>query len=173
MWIRFCLRTLRSAFGYVPRRRATVNARMRTTVIGHADRRAGSSPFPRGVEPCKYCPCHRASQGTSLALTCRQVHELQSGLARFAFAIARPAGYQGNAFQASSPKNFQGRFWRPLFLPERGQHSVSGGPRYRTILDRMLRDVEKRVRESQELARSSPQPDKYVPRGTPPPPSRR
>ncbi len=46
MWIRFRPRTLRSAFGYLPRRRATLHARMRTTVIKHADRRAGSSPFP-------------------------------------------------------------------------------------------------------------------------------
>lgn len=52
----------------------------------------------------------------SLAPTSRQVHEMQSGLASFAFAIARPAGYQGDAFQASSPKNFPGRFWRPLFF---------------------------------------------------------
>ena len=53
-----------------------------------------------------------------------QVHEMQSGLASFAFAIVQPAGYQGDAFQASSPKTFQGRFWRPLFLPERSRHSV-------------------------------------------------
>jgi len=69
----------------------------------------------------------------SLAPTSRQVHEMQSGLASFAFAIARPAGYQGDAFQASSPKNFAGRFWRPLFLSERSRHLVSSALDYRTF----------------------------------------
>jgi hypothetical protein len=133
MWIRFCLRTLRSAFGYVSRRRAIGPARMRTTVVGHAIKCAGFRPFPRGVEPSSAVPYRRASQGMSLAPTSRQVHEMQSGLASFAFAIARPAGYQGDAFQASSPKNFPGRFWRPLFLPGRSRHSVSGAPSYRTF----------------------------------------
>lgn len=67
----------------------------------------------------------------SLAPTSRQVHEMQSGLDRFAFAITRPAGYQGDAFQASSPKNFQGRFLRPIFLSEGGRHSLVGAPSYR------------------------------------------
>jgi len=132
MWIRFCLRTLRSAFGYVPRRRATVDARMRTTVVGHADRRRIQS-VSRAIEPSSAVPYRRASQGMSLAPTSGQVHQMQSGLANFAFAIARPAGYQGDAFQASSPKNFPGRFWRPFFLPKRSRHSVSGAPSYRTF----------------------------------------
>lgn len=51
----------------------------------------------------------------SLAPTFRQVHEMQSGLARFAFAIAQPAGYQGDAFQASSPKTLRVAFGGPLF----------------------------------------------------------
>lgn len=41
-----------------------------------------------------------------------------------------------------------------------------------TIPDRMLRDAERRLREAQERARPDHQPDKGVPRGTPPPPSR-
>ena len=133
MWIRFCLRTLRSAFGHVPRRRATVNARMRTTVIGHAVRRAGLGPLPALSSIRKIVPHHRAREGMSLAPTCCQVHEMQSRLDRFAFAIARPAGYQGDAFQASSPKTSRVAFWRPLFLSARGRHSVSGAPSYRTF----------------------------------------
>ncbi len=42
-----------------------------------------------------------------------------------------------------------------------------------TIPDRMLRDAEKRVREAQARAKPDQQPDRGVPRGTPPPPSRR
>ena len=87
----------------------------------------------RAIEPSSAVPYRRASQGMSFAPTSRQVHEMQSGLASFAFAIAWPAGYQGDAFQASSPKNFPGRFWRPLFLPGRSRHSVAGAPSYRTF----------------------------------------
>jgi type IV secretion system T-DNA border endonuclease VirD2 len=42
-----------------------------------------------------------------------------------------------------------------------------------TIPDRMLREAETRVREAQERTRSGPAPDQGVPRGTPPPPTRR
>ena len=42
-----------------------------------------------------------------------------------------------------------------------------------TIPDRMLRDAEKRVREAQARVKPDQQPDRGVPRGTPPPPSRR
>jgi hypothetical protein len=87
----------------------------------------------RAIEPSSAVPYRRASQGMSFAPTSPQVHEMQSGLASFAFAIARPAGYQGDAFQASSPKNFQGRFWRPLFLSACGRHSVCDAPSYRTF----------------------------------------
>ena len=75
----------------------------------------------------------------SSAPTFGQVHEMQFVSDRFAFAIVRPSGYQGDAFQASSPKNFQGRFWRPIFLSERCRHSVSSAPRYRTLayIDRL------------------------------------
>jgi len=51
----------------------------------------------------------------SLATTVRQVHELQSGLDRFAFAITWPAGYQSDAFQASSPKTSRVAFGGPFF----------------------------------------------------------
>ena len=42
-----------------------------------------------------------------------------------------------------------------------------------TIPDRMLRDAEKRVRDAQARTKPDQQPDKGVPRGTPPPPTRR
>lgn len=42
-----------------------------------------------------------------------------------------------------------------------------------TIPDRMLRDAEKRVRDAQARAKPDQQPDRGVPRGTPPPPTRR
>lgn len=42
-----------------------------------------------------------------------------------------------------------------------------------TVPDMMLRDAEKRVRDAQDRARTDPQPDRGVPRGTPPPPTRR
>ena len=42
-----------------------------------------------------------------------------------------------------------------------------------TVPDMMLRDAEKRVRESQDRARTHPRPERDVPRGTPPPPTRR
>ncbi|MCP8892325.1 relaxase/mobilization nuclease domain-containing protein [Sphingomonas faeni] len=42
-----------------------------------------------------------------------------------------------------------------------------------TIPDRMLRDAEKRVRDAQARAKLDQQPGRDVPRGTPPPPSRR
>lgn len=42
-----------------------------------------------------------------------------------------------------------------------------------TIPDRMLRDAERRVRDAQARVKPDQQPDKVVPRGTPPPPSRR
>jgi type IV secretion system T-DNA border endonuclease VirD2 len=42
-----------------------------------------------------------------------------------------------------------------------------------TIPDRMLRDAEKRVREAQTRAKPDQQPNWGVPRGTPPPPTRR
>ncbi|RST26407.1 relaxase [Sphingomonas ginkgonis] len=42
-----------------------------------------------------------------------------------------------------------------------------------TIPDRMLREAEARVREAQERTRSDPAQDRSVPRGTPPPPTRR
>lgn len=44
-----------------------------------------------------------------------------------------------------------------------------------TIPDRVLRDAERRVRDAQERARAQPQPERErgVPRGTPPPPTRR
>ena len=79
------------------------------------DQCAGSRPFPRSVEPRRYRPCHRASHGTSLAPTFLQVHEMQSRLARFAFAITWPAGYQSDAFQASSPKTSRVAFRGPFF----------------------------------------------------------
>jgi hypothetical protein len=40
---------------------------------------------------------------------------MQSGLASFAFAIARPAEYEGDAFQASSPKTSRVAFGGPFF----------------------------------------------------------
>lgn len=89
-------------------------ARMRTTVIGHADRPRIQS-VSRAIEPSSAMPYSRASQGMSLAPTSRQVHEMQSGLASFAFAIAPPAGYQGDAFQASSPKTSRVAFGGPFF----------------------------------------------------------
>ena len=45
--------------------------------------------------------------------------------------------------------------------------------RIETVPDMMLRDAEKRVREAQARSRAEPQPDRGVPRGTPPPPARR
>lgn len=42
-----------------------------------------------------------------------------------------------------------------------------------TIPDRMLRDAEKRVRDAQARGRHDEHPEKGVPRGTPPPPTRR
>ena len=42
-----------------------------------------------------------------------------------------------------------------------------------TIPDRMLREAEARVREAQERTRSGPAQERSVPRGTPPPPTRR
>lgn len=42
-----------------------------------------------------------------------------------------------------------------------------------TVPDRMLRYAEKRVREAQERAKRERRPDRGVPRGTPPPPTRR
>lgn len=42
-----------------------------------------------------------------------------------------------------------------------------------TIPDRMLRDAEKRVRDAQARAKPDQQPERGVPRGTPPPPTRR
>ena len=92
-----------------------MNARMRTTVIGHAIKCAGFRPFPRAIEPSSAVPYRLASQGMSLAPTSRQVHEMQSGLASFAFAIARPAEYEGDAFQASSPKTSRVAFGGPFF----------------------------------------------------------
>ena len=60
-------------------------------------------------------PHHRAREGMSLSPTFRQVHEMQSGLARLAFAIVRPAGYQQDAFQASSPTTSRVAFRGPFF----------------------------------------------------------
>jgi hypothetical protein len=57
---------------------------------------------------------------------------MQSGLDRFAIAIARPAGYQGDAFQASSPK-LLGSLLAALFLSEPNRHSVFDAPSYRTF----------------------------------------
>ena len=51
------------------------------------------------------------------------------------------------------------------FIQERGS--------IETVPDRMLREAESRVREAKERARNAPAPDHGVPRGTPPPPSRR
>lgn len=51
------------------------------------------------------------------------------------------------------------------FIQERGS--------IETVPDRMLREAETRVREAQERTRTRPSPDHGVPRGTPPPPSRR
>ena len=45
--------------------------------------------------------------------------------------------------------------------------------RIETVPDMMLRDAEKRVREAQARSRAEPEPDRGVPRGTPPPPARR
>ncbi|MDE0877545.1 MAG: relaxase/mobilization nuclease domain-containing protein [Sphingomonas bacterium] len=42
-----------------------------------------------------------------------------------------------------------------------------------TVPDRMLRDAEKRVRDAQARTKPDQQPDRGVPRGTPPPPTRR
>jgi len=42
-----------------------------------------------------------------------------------------------------------------------------------TVPDRMLRDAEKRVRDAQARTKPDQQPDRSVPRGTPPPPTRR
>jgi hypothetical protein len=42
-----------------------------------------------------------------------------------------------------------------------------------TVPDRMLRDAERRVREAQERAKAQPQPERGVPHGTPPAPTRR
>jgi hypothetical protein len=118
--------------GYAPRSRATARARMRATVVGHAISVRDPARFLR-CRTFVNAALSSSSSGNEFGSTCCQVHEMQSGLDRFAFAIARPVGYQGDAFQASSPKNFQGRFWRPLFLSERGRHSVSGAPSYRTF----------------------------------------
>lgn len=57
---------------------------------------------------------------------------MQSGLDRFAIAIARPAGYQGDAFEASSPK-LLGSLLAALFLSEPNRHSVFDAPSYRTF----------------------------------------
>lgn len=51
------------------------------------------------------------------------------------------------------------------FIQERGS--------IETVPDRMLREAETRVREAQERTRTRPSLDQGVPRGTPPPPSRR
>lgn len=48
--------------------------------------------------------------------TVTQVHEMQSRSDKFAFAIAQPAGYQGYAFQASSPKTSRVAFGGPFFV---------------------------------------------------------
>ena len=58
----------------------------------------------------------------------------------FALATRTVSPQKDLAFQASSPKNFPGRFWRPLFLPGRSRHSVSSAPSYRTFAysDRLL-----------------------------------
>lgn len=68
----------------------------------------------------------------NLATTFCQVHEMQSRLDRFAFAIALPGGYQGDAFQASSPKTSRVAFGGPFFClnPGRSAYPVL---RYRTL----------------------------------------
>lgn len=115
MWIRFRPDPVRGAFSSASWSRAAARARMRTAVVGRAIGVRDLARF-RASQPSLVAPCRQAGQVMSLAPTSRQVHEMQSGLNKFAFAIARPAGYQGDAFQASSPKNFPGRFWRPPFF---------------------------------------------------------
>ena len=106
---------------------------MRTIVVRHAIKVRDPDRFLAVSSLVDTARVIELARGTSLGPTFLQVHEMQSRLARFAIAIARPAGYQGDAFQASSPKNFPGRFWRPLFLSERGRHLVSSALDYRTF----------------------------------------
>jgi hypothetical protein len=67
-----------------------------------------------------------------MALTFRQVHEMQSRLARFAIAMPGLRDTKVTPFRHPLPK-LPGSLWRPLFLSERRRHSVSGALGYRTF----------------------------------------
>jgi type IV secretion system T-DNA border endonuclease VirD2 len=65
--------------------------------------------------------------------------------------------------------------------PDRGDRKLAGDVRQfiqerasiETIPDRMLYEAEARVKAAQDRSRTDHQPERHVPRGTPPPPSRR
>ena len=142
----------------------------------------------RGVE-AEATPRYTRGQGragTSMALTqlrarirsgaSRQPTEADLRQAREAMQIALGKAEQP-AFVSKTRARWQDTKRRYEVAAERLARDVRQFIQERgsieTVPDRMLREAETRVREAQERTRTRPSLDQGVPRGTPPPPSRR